>query len=122
MNEFLQLTKEIKEKIVVDVYDRYLNGRKFDRKNYDDFYQMKEETKPIFDKIDVWGELANKHVHQLPIFPNQIKNTVDNLEIMVLHSYFHDVRKKRFMELHQSVLYNLDLILNNNKNRRMTNE
>ncbi|MGM8213939.1 DUF1798 family protein [Bacillaceae bacterium W0354] len=115
LDEFLRLTYEFKDKIITKIYDQYFNGRKFDRKNYDDFYQMKNETKELFDKIDLWDEMANKNVHRIPLFPNQIKNTVDNLEIMVLHSYFHDVRKKRFIELHQSVLYNLDLILNDPK-------
>ena len=112
MKEFIELTIQFRNNDVDEIYDRYVNGRKFDRKNYDDFYLMKEGTKDIFKRIDLWGEMANKYVHRIPLFPNQIKNTVDNLEIMVLHSYFHDVRKKRFMELHQSVLYNLDLILN----------
>ncbi|TFB23998.1 DUF1798 family protein [Filobacillus milosensis] len=111
MNEFLRLTEDILKNDLETLYDKYMNGRKFDRKNYDDFNLMKEETSPIFDKIEQWEQDANAIVHKLPLFPNQIKNTKDNLEIMILHSYFHDVRKKRFMELYQSVKYNLNIIM-----------
>ncbi|WP_017187406.1 DUF1798 family protein, partial [Alkalibacillus haloalkaliphilus] len=79
------------------------------------FNQVKAETLPLFEKIEKWEEEAQAIVHKIAIFPNQIKNTKDNLEIMILHSYFHDVRKKRFMELYQSVMYNLDLVINDEK-------
>ncbi|WP_188205987.1 DUF1798 family protein [Alkalibacillus aidingensis] len=112
MNEFMQLTVELREEILEGCLDRYEHGQKYDRKNYDHFYYIKEETKPLFEKIETWEEDAQAIVHKLPIFPNQIQNTKDNLEIMILHSYFHDVRKKRFMELYHSVMYNLDIVLN----------
>ncbi|MGP4071910.1 DUF1798 family protein [Piscibacillus sp. B03] len=111
MEEFLRLTKEITYQDLEAIHHRYFNERKFDRKNYDDFNLMKKEATPIFEKIEKWEEDANKVVHLIPIFPNQIKNTKDNLEIMILHSYFNDVRKKRFVELYQSVKYNMNLIL-----------
>ncbi|SDN60541.1 DUF1798 family protein [Tenuibacillus multivorans] len=111
MQEFLRLTENILKQDVEAMYHRYFYERKFDRKNYDDFNLMKEEATPIFDKIEKWEKDANQIVHKLPLFPNQIKNTLDNLEIMILHSYFNDVRKKRFMELYQSVKYNMNLIL-----------
>ncbi|WP_054753104.1 DUF1798 family protein [Piscibacillus salipiscarius] len=107
----MRLTRELKDQDVEEIHDRYFYDRKFDRKNYDDFNLMKEEATPIFEKIEKWEDDANDLVHKLPIFPNQIKNTKDNLEIMILHSYFNDVRKKRFVELYQSVKYNLNLIL-----------
>ncbi len=111
VEEFLRLTEEIKNRDLEEMHHRYFYERKFDRKNYDDFNLMKQEATPVFEKIEKWEEEANTHVHKLPIFPNQIKNTKDNIEIMILHSYFNDVRKKRFVELYQSVQYNLNLIL-----------
>ncbi|RPF55803.1 DUF1798 family protein [Aquisalibacillus elongatus] len=111
MDAFLQLTDEILNHDLERIHHRYFYERKFDRKIYDDFNQMKEEANPVFDKIERWETDANELVHKLPLFPNQIKNTKDNLEIMVLHSYFNDVRKKRFVELYQSVKYNLDIIM-----------
>ncbi|WP_343782660.1 DUF1798 family protein [Alkalibacillus silvisoli] len=115
MQEFMQLTTDLRNNVLEDCLRRYEHGRKFDRKNYDDFNYIKHETLPQFEKIEKWEEDANTVVHMIALFPNQIKNTKDNLEIMILHSYFHDVRKKRFMELYQSVMYNLDLILNDEK-------
>ncbi|WP_411953300.1 DUF1798 family protein [Alkalibacillus sp. S2W] len=112
MQAFIDLTKELRHQLLENCFDRYENGYKFNRKIYDEFYQVKNESLNQFEKIEKWEEDANAIVHQIPLFPNQIKNTKDNLEIMILHSYFHDVRKKRFMELYQSVMYNLDLVLN----------
>ncbi|PKR78816.1 DUF1798 domain-containing protein [Halalkalibacillus sediminis] len=111
MEEFLRLTTELKNNILEDSIDRYLNGKKYDRKNHDDFEEIKEITIPLFERIEKWETDAQSIVHQIPLFPNQIENTKDNLEILMLHSFFHDVRKKRFMELYHSVLYNLDIIL-----------
>ncbi|GEN45119.1 hypothetical protein AHA02nite_08950 [Alkalibacillus haloalkaliphilus] len=115
MQQFMQLTNEVRNVILEDCLNRYEHGKKFDRKNYDDFNQVKAETLPLFEKIEKWEEEAQAIVHKIAIFPNQIQNTKDNLEIMILHSYFHDVRKKRFMELYQSVMYNLDLVINDEK-------
>ncbi|MET3682302.1 hypothetical protein ABID56_000381 [Alkalibacillus flavidus] len=112
MDSFIELTKQLRFQLLEDCLKRYEDGYKFNRKIYDEFYQVKDESLSQFEQIEQWEDDANAVVHRIPLFPNQIKNTKDNLEIMILHSYFHDVRKKRFMELYQSVMYNLDLILN----------
>ena len=111
MEEFIAVTKDLKENLLEDLFYKYTEGRKFNRKDYDDFAIVKKESYPLFDQIEKWETEAQAIVHKLPIFPNQITNTKDNLEIMILHSYFHDVRRKRFMELYHSVLYNFDLVL-----------
>ncbi len=112
MEEFIAFTKDLKENLLENLLHQYSEGRKFNRKDYDDFAIVKKETYPLFEQIEKWETDAHALVHKLPIFPNQITNTKDNLEIMILHSYFHDVRRKRFMELYHSVLYNFDLVLN----------
>ncbi|WP_027963343.1 DUF1798 family protein [Halalkalibacillus halophilus] len=112
MDPFIELSKYLRHTILEDCLYQYMEGRKHVRKDYDDFNLVKEETKPMFEAIEKWEEDAQAIVHRLPIFPNQIQNTKDNLEIMILHSFFHDVKKKRFMELYHSVMYNLDIVLN----------
>lgn len=85
--------------------DRYERKEPVDRKNRESFLKVKQETEPIFQLIHLWEETVEKEIHRLPVFPNQIKNTRDNMELLLMHSYYKDVRKKRFMELYHSIRY-----------------
>jgi|SRR5690625_3375323 len=71
------------------------------------FQYVKEETTPIFELLINWEEKAlafikegNGYVH-----PRQIIATKENMELVLLHSYYKDIRKRRYMEYYSSCLY-----------------
>jgi hypothetical protein len=106
MNTELQ---SIIEGIYRDILDaglaRYENGDPVDKKDREAFENIREITQPIFKVIDTWEELTLATIHELPVMPNQVQNTKDNMELLLLHSFYHDVKRKRFMELYHSIDY-----------------
>lgn|SRR5690625_4402648 len=77
------------------------------------FKQMKKETKPIYELLNVWKHetlnfIKNK---QSKLFPHQIEATVDNIEMIILHSYYIDIRRRFYMEYFNSTIYILEQLL-----------
>lgn len=74
------------------------------------FSVVKEETTPIFKLLEIWEESATSFVqdHKLKVFFPQIIATKENIEVLMLHSYYKDLRKRLYMERYNSVLYVLD--------------
>lgn len=77
------------------------------------FTKMKTETTPIYQLLDEWEQLAMASVknREVPIHPQQIQATKENFELIILHSYYIDIRKRRYMELYQSIQYIFEQIL-----------
>ncbi|WP_175639685.1 DUF1798 family protein [Metabacillus schmidteae] len=77
-----------------------------------------EQVKPTFelvkDKADVWEQLASewikkkrpKYIHQ-----SQIDSARENLEQVVLQSFYKDINNQRFHNMHHSVEYLLNTII-----------
>ncbi|WP_093133226.1 DUF1798 family protein [Salinibacillus kushneri] len=103
-----QIYKNLLEKSL----KRYEAGNKVDRKDLDEFERVKEETAPIFELITEWEQEVTENMANLNVMPNQVENTKDNMELLLLHSYYIDVRRKRFMELYHSIDYIMNRILN----------
>jgi hypothetical protein len=100
---------------VLNLKERYLtNEQPEDKKDKDFFAFVKEETTPIYLLNQGWEEEAKQFVQNrdVQVHPQQIASTSENIELLLLHSYYIDVKKKRYMELHNSVLYVFDLLLN----------
>jgi len=77
------------------------------------FKQMKEETKSIFQLLNEWESetltfLQNK---QSTLYPQQIEATSENMQMIILHSYYIDVRKRIYMEYFKSTIYVFDQLL-----------
>ncbi|MCM3652076.1 DUF1798 family protein [Metabacillus litoralis] len=77
-----------------------------------------DEVKPTFEKImnqaNAWKPLAEAWVkEQKPkyVHLSQIESTLDNIEQVVLQSFYKDVNKQRFHNLHHSVEYIVNSIL-----------
>ncbi|WP_163537623.1 DUF1798 family protein [Gracilibacillus sp. YIM 98692] len=93
----------------------YLEHEKPENKKDPEFFQfVREQTEPIFEIIDQWYEAAISFVQNRNVYvhPQQIESTAENLKLILLHSYYIDVRRKRYMELYKSVLYVFDLLKN----------
>src|SRR5690625_3656037 len=71
------------------------------------FLKMKEETSPIFELLNLWEENAlafvkNKEVN---VHPQQIISTKENVELIIMHSFYIDIRKRQYMEINKSSHY-----------------
>jgi hypothetical protein len=107
-------TEEMKE-LIDRQHLRFLNTEgPVDKKSYEFFGQVKKETAPMFKLNNEWMEAAETFVknRNANVHPNQVKSTHENMEMIILHSYYLDVHRKRFKELYQSSHYVLDMILN----------
>lgn len=65
------------------------------------FMKMKEETKPLFTLLSRWEKNALafiKQYHTKKVFPHQIIATRENIEVLTMHSYYIDIRKRLYME------------------------
>ncbi|HLQ74384.1 MAG TPA: DUF1798 family protein [Bacillota bacterium] len=77
------------------------------------FQQMKEETEDIFNRLETWEEdaLARVKNRELSIHPHQVASTRENMELLIMHSYYIDCRKRIYMEMYQSINYVFNLII-----------
>lgn len=95
-------------------YDQY--DKRTKKEGYEtDFYN---EVKPFADEVlataEQWQKLAYKWLESQSVnnlYPMQIKNTVDNLNIISVKAFQKDTRKKRFLETIKSVDYVLKNIV-----------
>lgn len=95
--------------------DRFENTAPPENRRDRDFFQMvKRETTPIYELLENWEETALHLVKErkVSVHPHQVTSTRENMELLLMHSYFFDARRKRYMELNHSVLYIFDQILN----------
>ncbi|MFD1849499.1 DUF1798 family protein [Oceanobacillus bengalensis] len=78
------------------------------------FLQVKEETSPIYEMVEKWEEQALQVVkaREVTVHPNQVNATKENMELLLMHSYYLDVRRKRYMELYRSIRYIFDQLVN----------
>ncbi len=110
------------KKSLDDLKNLYLQSEKpADRKDRELFEKVKKETKPLFELNEKWADLAEQYTYQVEnctVYPLQINNTKENFELVILHSYYIDVPKKRYMELHNSIHYVWDQLLDSiNQNK-----
>ncbi|WP_249871835.1 DUF1798 family protein [Oceanobacillus saliphilus] len=77
------------------------------------FLMVKEETMPVYQLLEEWEDGALKVVKErkAKVHPHQITSTKENMELVLMHSYYVDTRRKRYMELHRSIIYVFDLLM-----------
>ncbi|MGG3192113.1 MULTISPECIES: YppE family protein [Priestia] len=85
-------------------------------------YEVKffEEVKPygdiFFKELDEWASLVTKWLKkERPkyIHVNQVETLKENLQNVVLQSFYPETREKRFKKMYHSNKYVLESILNN---------
>ncbi|QGH37003.1 DUF1798 family protein [Gracilibacillus salitolerans] len=107
------------EKKLGRLKEYYLTHERPENKRDPQFFAfVKENTEPVFETIDQWYEEALNFVknRNVNVHPQQVESTAENIKLLLLHSYYVDVRRKRYMELHQSVMYVFDLLKNDMQN------
>ncbi|SEN44351.1 protein of unknown function [Amphibacillus marinus] len=75
---------------------------------------VKKKTEPLFDQIECWEEEALRLAknREISVHPQLIQSTRENFELILMHSFYIDVKLQRYMELHQAIDYVFLLIKN----------
>ncbi|MFA1820748.1 DUF1798 family protein [Virgibacillus oceani] len=113
MDDIIEQTEQLK-KYVTGLKDRYkTSSPPENRKDRQLFLRVKEETAPIYQLLESWEASALKLVkkRKINVHPQQVSSTSENMEMFIMHSYYIDVKEKRFMELHNSIIYIFDQLL-----------
>ncbi|MGM0522781.1 MAG: DUF1798 family protein [Bacillota bacterium] len=76
------------------------------------FSMIKEEVTPQFQLLEQWEEelLTDIKSHALSIHPSLVQSTRENMELIIMHSFYHDTDVKRFNELVKSVDVVIDMV------------
>ncbi|HLR15145.1 MAG TPA: DUF1798 family protein [Bacillota bacterium] len=113
MVEVFHLTEQLKQVIdqLHDIFFREEDAPSIHDKDF--FLKMKEETAPIYTLLSEWEEtcLAEVKLRNVQVHPHQIHATAENIELLILHSYYKDLRKRRYMEYYNSSHYVCNQIL-----------
>lgn len=112
--KLLEQTRQLKEEInrLQEIYEKNNPPESFNDKVF--FEKMKKETTEIYQFIGKWKKTALSFIAQegIAMYSHQIKATREVFELLILHSYYIDVTRKRYMELNHSCLYICDQLIN----------
>ena|SRR5699024_1538931 len=91
----------------------YEESEKPDKNDAEFFESVRQEINPYYDLIDEWEVAAKELIKErkITIFPPQVDATVKSMRAIALHSYYIDVRKRRYMDIKKSCDYVFQLIL-----------
>ncbi|WP_217585467.1 DUF1798 family protein [Lentibacillus saliphilus] len=111
-----QLKKELNR--LKQMYEQ--NNPPEDFKDKQFFLWMKADSTPVYDMLADWETTALNVVQQqdINLHPQQVVSTRENMELLLMHSYYKDARQKRYMELYQSIEYIFDQLLRSLKTGR----
>ncbi|WP_430785616.1 DUF1798 family protein [Virgibacillus flavescens] len=105
----IKLKKHLQE--LKDNYER--NDPPENKKDINFFTMVKTNTAPVYTLLEQWESDALEIVKQrkVNVHPHQITSTRENMELLLMHSYYIDAKRKRYMELNHSVLFIFDQLL-----------
>ncbi|MFP7493821.1 DUF1798 family protein [Terribacillus saccharophilus] len=99
--------------LLLRLKQRYLSEEPPSDKHDKAFFEMvKDETGPMYQLLQMWHQAAADFVQQrdVTVHPQQIQSTEENVHLIILHSYYIDIRSERYMDYHQSIGYVLQLL------------
>lgn len=106
-------TEQLKQQLdaLKTIYE--IDGDPVDMKDKHFFLSVKEATLPFYTLIESWEEATLEIVKErtVNLHPHQIASTRENYELILMHSYYKDVKRKRYMELNYSIHYIFDQLL-----------
>lgn len=97
-----------------DILENKFNDPAIEPENTSEFFNfVKSETEPIFVLVKEWERLlAEESAQDRMIIPeNIILSTKDNMTALIMHSFYKDVRRRRYMEIKRSCLYTFQSVL-----------
>lgn len=110
--EIKQLTQSLIQ--YTAVLEQKFNDSMIKPENTSHFFNfVKTETEPIFEIVKQWETLlAEESINRKMIIPeNIILSTKDNMTALIMHSFYKDVRRRRYMEIKRSCLYTYQSVL-----------
>src|SRR5699024_3859619 len=105
MKDYIYKTKKLIHALDL-LEEKYRSETDVDRsRTY--FNKIKPEAETYLKLLEEWGELAHPLSTKglLAIFPQQIDATIDHMRVLIMRSYYKDVRKRSYMEMKQSCYY-----------------
>lgn len=113
MEELIRLTNNLKNELnsLQKMFKKTKEEEINRNRNYFEF--VKRDSKPLFELIDMWYDKALHIVnnYDISVYDVQIKTTKENFEMIILHSYYGDVRRRRYVEMNRSCLYVFDQLM-----------
>lgn len=84
-----------------------------DPKDQEFFANVKQETEIIYTLLDEWHQEILEFMKQkkVQIYPHQLVATVENYEQIIVHSYYRDMRRRKYMEFYHSCNYIFNQVL-----------
>ncbi|ASK64423.1 hypothetical protein CFK37_14995 [Virgibacillus phasianinus] len=106
-------TIELKKQLQVLKENYEKNNPPENKKDKQFFMDVKRKTEPVYAMLETWESdvLAIVKQRKVNVHPHQVTSTRENMELLLMHSYYIDVKRKRYMELNHSVLYIFDQLL-----------
>src|SRR5690625_219055 len=82
------------------------------------FRFVKEDSQEVFKTLNQWEKLVLDAIDSGSIsIPQQlIESTIDNMNAFIMHSYYQDIRRRKYIEMKKSCLYVFHLVLRSNEN------
>lgn len=111
MKETGQLTKQLIAHLEI-LKDMFLAAKENQSENLP-FEIIQKESTPIFLLIEAWEKSTAALVKErkVNLHPAQVQATTENMEMLLMHSYFRDVRIKKYMETYKSCRYIFEQLL-----------
>ncbi|WP_245840294.1 DUF1798 family protein [Terribacillus saccharophilus] len=109
----LQIYNKQLSDLIVQLKERFLNHEPPSEKHDKAFFEMvKKETEPMYQLLQEWHQAAADFVQQreISVHPQQVQSTEENVHLVILHSYYIDIRPERYMDYHQSIGYVIQLL------------
>ncbi|GGJ85353.1 hypothetical protein GCM10007063_04860 [Lentibacillus kapialis] len=111
--DLIHETEQLKEHLehLKNIYEE--NNPPESKKDKQFFLMVKERTEPVYKLLGEWEEKALNVVKErkVNLHPQQVTSTRENMELLLLNSYYVDVKRKRYMELNRSILFIFDQLL-----------
>lgn len=111
-NQLLILTKSLIQ--YTDQLERAFNDQTIKPENTPLFFEyVREHTEDVFEQLGKWESLLMTYVNNnRPIIAEtMIASTKDNMNALIMHSYYKDVRRRRYMEIKRSCIYVFQAVL-----------
>lgn len=66
----------------------------------------------MYQLLQEWHQAAADFVQQreISVHPQQVQSTEENVHLIILHSYYIDIRSERYMDYLQSIGYVIQLL------------
>src|SRR5699024_12325755 len=68
------------------------------------FSNVRQQTEPIFQLLELWEETALQTIktERFNVHPQQIISTKENMQLLLMHSFYKDVRDRKSTRLNSS--------------------